>query len=163
MFSFNSATNQLSGNWTDLVDGNLVVNVGGTTYFNSSMTMAPVTATPVVAVPGFYTLDRGSITFTNISTPNYLTIQWTGGVFLTGAGFGANGPGVVTFSGSAVGSQAASWDQESFFFSFANSRTSQGITTYTSSLTSSAVPEPFTMAALALGAGLVAARRRRRS
>ncbi|MCU0315972.1 MAG: PEP-CTERM sorting domain-containing protein [Fimbriimonadaceae bacterium] len=164
MFSFNTVSNSLSGSWVDGVSvGNLSLSVLGTGYANTSLSMAAVAATAVVAVPGFYTLAPGSVTFSNISDANLLTISWNSGVFLNSAGFGASTPNVVSFSGTAAGAAASAWDQESFFFSFANTRISQDVTTYTASLTSSAVPEPLTMAALALGAGLVAARRRHKS
>jgi hypothetical protein len=79
---------------------------------------------------------------------------------LTQFGWGAsdsNGNAVV-MTGSIAGT---GWSDEQFGFAFANTTSTPNGTTLSASFTSSAVPEPATLAALGLGA--VALMRRRRS
>ncbi|MCU0315970.1 MAG: PEP-CTERM sorting domain-containing protein [Fimbriimonadaceae bacterium] len=162
LFTFNHTTSQLTGSWIDgTSSGNLTVTVGSTTFTNSSFSMAPVSATAVVA--GLYSLGAGSAKFSTATDPDYLTISWNSGFLVTAFGFGSTSPaGSVTFGGSSVASLPASTlSQGSFNFGFGNVQNSGNTQTSTASFTASAVPEPFTIAVLGLGAALALTQRRK--
>ncbi|MCU0315025.1 MAG: PEP-CTERM sorting domain-containing protein [Fimbriimonadaceae bacterium] len=170
MFFFDQNLNQISTAGAtpgvSPVPGNMTVHLlGGATRANSSIVMAPVTVTPG-AIPGLFTAGPGGVSFSDASG-EYLKIDWDSATFFNGLLFGGQGAtNNVRFSGTAVdGFGPASWTSRQFSFALANARPgpTANTTTYTASFTSSAVPEPFTMAALALGAGMIAARRRRKN
>lgn len=136
------------------------LNVLGTTYTGVTLSIAPVAvsgAGPVKNVAG------GSAVFSTGSDPNLLTITWDAGSLFEPFGFGASFASLqsVTFSGTSVPAGAANWTEEQFAFSFANPQVTRDISTYSASMTSSAVPEPATMAVLGLGLSALVARRRR--
>ncbi len=136
------------------------LNVLGTNYSNVTMTITPVTISGSGPV---YNVAAGSAVFSTGSDSNVLTITWDGASlvepFSLGGSFAA--AQTVTFSGSSVPAAAATWTSRQFAFSFANQQTGPNGTTYSASMTSSAVPEPATIAVLAMSiVGLVARRRK---
>ncbi|MBX3111247.1 MAG: PEP-CTERM sorting domain-containing protein [Fimbriimonadaceae bacterium] len=136
------------------------LNVLGTTYSDVTLAMAPVAYSGAGAVKD---VAAGSAVFSTGSDSNVLTITWDAGTFVAPFGFGASFASLqnVTFSGSSIPAEASNWIDQQFAFSFANPQTSADGDTYSASMTSSAVPEPATMAVLGLGVAALVGRRRR--
>lgn len=133
----------------------LVVPIAGTTYTDAVFDMDPVT------VNMDDTLGSGTIRFYEDAgmTSLILQIDFDGGELHQPLGFGASfiSANNVTFSGPVITTPLT---DEQFSFSFANPTTTANGNSYTASFTSSAVPEPATLALVAVGA-LCCIRRRR--
>jgi len=157
LFAFTSAgsAGTLSGSWTGT--GLLLETPGvpAPDFPDARFTMAPVTAT---GGPTLWTLGPGRISFQNSSGTEQMFISFNGGTLTTPVGFGGSdfvGNG-VTFGGPII---PPGLSGEAFAFSFANPIGTPENYTVTAAFTSSAVPEPASVALLALG-GMLALRRR---
>lgn len=161
LFSFNSTSMTLSGGWA--LPGLTLQTpglIGGGSYGNATFNMTTLNLT-ATAAPNLYSTGAGSVQFFDAGFNALMTISFTSGYFTNPLSVGASDFGAtfnnVTFTGPMV---PAGLTNEQFAFSFANpTNIGNNVTTYTSSFTSSAVPEPASMTALALGA--VAMLRRR--
>jgi len=151
--------NQLTGGWSGTGLTLLTPGLAAPNYLNATFQMTPVTVTLIV--PGLFSTSAGSLSFFDGANP-LLTISFQAGFLNSPFSFGASdfiGQGVA-FSGPVVTSPFL---DESFAFSFANYTPTAGGFTVTSAFTSSANPEipaPAGFAGFAIGA-LVLARRRR--
>ncbi|MBL8065792.1 MAG: PEP-CTERM sorting domain-containing protein [Chthonomonadaceae bacterium] len=161
LFTWDRTNNTLSGVWTA---SGLTLETpgltGGGSVSNAHFVMDPVQLTPVINGQ-YYLMSRGSVRFfTNDINNPFLTITFAGGSFLNPSNAGASSTvgNSVAFAGPNVG---AGWSQETFSFSLTNAMTVGNITTFTSSFTSSAVPEPASMVILATGVAALIARRRK--
>ncbi|MCU0315227.1 MAG: PEP-CTERM sorting domain-containing protein [Fimbriimonadaceae bacterium] len=135
---------------------NLCLPSTGQTYNNLRMEMKEVTRAGSL-------LGGGTVRFYTPSDSNVFSVSWDkatyadsialGGTFRAGQN--------VKFSGSSL-KDLPPLHKGSFSFAFANGEDNKFGTTYTAAFTSSAsaVPEPMTLTALAIGS-LVASRRRR--
>jgi hypothetical protein len=171
LFNINGVANTVTGGWGDDQTGlNLQVVWTGNTFNNAFFTMTPltITAKPVNGTLVYFTTSGGIIKFfkdgdltsaTPILQINFDSLSCTYGGLGGDNVFSANG---VKFSGSEIGSTTLS--EETFAFSYANLKmlnlasATNGSTapangyTATASFTSSAVPEPATLALLSIGA-----------
>lgn len=154
---FFTNASSVSGTWT----GNgltLDLPVVSQSFNDVKFSMASVTRTGNV-------LGAGVVNFwtTDMNNPIFTVTFDSGSIFepfgLGGSFVSANN---VTFGGSALAS-AGPFSDEQFAFSFANPVIGANGNTYTAAFTSSAVPEPATLLALAGGAALLARRRRKNS
>lgn len=160
LFAWDSAANTLEGSWSGT--GMTVQTpgfIGGGSVSDAQMVFDQVSLTPIINGT-FYKMGSGRVRFftTDINNP-FLTITFNSGSFLNPFLSGAsslNADG-VSFTGPNV---PTGLSDEQFSFSFANPETSGSVTHFTSSFTSSAVPEPLSI--IALGAGLAALGRRRK-
>jgi hypothetical protein len=162
MFTFNTNTNLLTGSYTGT---GLTLKtpgfLGGGEVSDVKFEMSSVNLTPIL--PGsIYGAGAGVITFYTSSITNPLfTVNFGGGTLVNPFSFGASeliGQS-VSFSGPNV---PAGLSGEQFSFAFANAAdVAPGVRTYTASFTSSAVPEPGTMAALGLGVAALLRRRKK--
>ena len=157
LFSFSSAgvAGTLAGSWTGTGLLLETPGVAAPDFPNARFSMAGVAAT---GGPTLWTLGPGAINFTDSGGNPLMTISFAGGTLTSPATFGASdfvGQNVV-FSGPII---PGGLSQEAFAFSFANPQGTIENYTVTASFTSSAVPEPASIALLALGA-LAAIRRR---
>ena len=162
LFFFNTATNILTGSWTGPgLNLHTPGFVGGGTVSNAKMQMDPVAFTPVGST-GIFTGGAGQVKFyTNDVNNPFFVINFTGATLFNPLNFGASefAGSSVSFSGTNV---PAGLTSEQFSFALANPRVGQeGGLLYTASFTSSAVPEPATMTALALGAAAMLRRRKK--
>lgn len=157
LFTFDSGANTLDGGWTATGLTLLTPGWAAPDVTDAQFTMSTLALTPVVA--GVYTTNGGTINFTDALSNAVMTITFGSGTFVANNGVGGSdfSGNNVTFSGPGI----SGWSGETFNFSFANPEFNGNIATYTASFTSSAVPEPATMVALASGVGLLMARRRR--
>lgn len=154
-FASNDVTGSLSGSWSGL--GLLLQTPGlaAPDFNDARFSMPAVTA---VGGPEVWALGAGAINFTDSGGSALMTITFAGGSLSSPSTFGASdfvGQNVV-FSGPII---PGGLSQEAFAFSFANPVGTISDYTVTAAFTSSAVPEPASIALLALGA-LVAIRRR---
>lgn len=158
LFNIDTVNNQITGGWSGT--GLFLQTPGWAApdYVDAKFSMAPVAIAPVA--PGFWSTGGGQVDFTDSANnlvfrinfaSGYLSVNGVGGSDL----FGNN----VTFSGPLV---PAGLNQETFNFSFANFQPTANGLGVTAAFTSSAVPEPGTLAALGLG-GLALLRRRRKT
>ncbi len=164
MFSFNSATNVLTGQW--LGQPNLLLETPGVAafpdYSNAQFQMTPLAA--VGSLGPILVMGAGSVSFYDSTNAPLMTISFSGGYLNPATNFGSSDfTGFnVTFTGPILAGLVLT--NESFAFSFANpvSATPAGSYTVSSSFSSSAdiIPAPASVALLGLG-GLVAVRRRR--
>jgi hypothetical protein len=168
---FTVGNTQVTGAWSG---SNLNLEFGapgisGTVLNNVTMTSSVISRTGPTGFGQVGTLGAGSFTFNQVGNTNpVFTISFSSGQIVEPAGLGGSYIvfSNVVFGGSALAGvsngPASSWVNTQFSFSFANPATLQnGDRTYTSSFTSSAVPEPITMGLLALGLGGLVARRKR--
>ena len=159
LFTFNTNTNILSGSWT----GNgLTVRTPGINGGVVENAKFVTTNISLVQVPGsgIYTGGSGRVTFYTDSVENpFFVVDFTGATLFNPLNFGAsefNGS-TVNFSGPGV---PAGLTSEQFSFALANPTMAGNTINYTASFTSSAVPEPASMTALALGAAAMLRRRK---
>lgn len=159
LFTFDSTANTLDGGWSLL--GLMLETPGwaGADVADAKFSMTTVALTPLVA--NVYTTNGGTINFTDQANNAVMQITFGSGVFVANNGFGGSdfSGNIVSITGPGI---PGGWSQETFNFSFANPVINGNMSTYTASFTSSAVPEPATMLALASGVGMLAARRRRK-
>lgn len=156
LFSLNG--NVLSGAWngTGLLLQTPVLPAPD--FPDATFIMSPLVATPINA--SLAMVGAGSIQFFDNLNQPILLIAFDSGLLTTAVSFGASdfiGQN-VTFSGSLLGQPVT---DEAFAFSFANPVAIPGGWTATAAFTSSAVPEPATLAFFLLG-GLPLLRTRRR-
>lgn len=152
VFVYNGTTNQLNGGW--IFPGLTLETIGGT-FSNATFSM---TAAPGV---GFGNVGAGSIVFSDSRSIPLLNISFDSAQ-LSFIGFGATeflATNNVTFSGSILPFPV---EAESFSFAFANQQPFGDGFTATAAFTSSAVPEPASIALLAAGGCCLLRRRRRR-
>lgn len=142
---FTRVGNTFSGGWAG--SGlDLITPISGGNYPNATFTMSNLT---VLDQNG--TLSGGSILFDDNGGNLVLRIDFDGARLFDPFGFGASvflGENVA-FSGPII---AGPLSEQSFAFSFANQTQIPGGYTWTAAFTSSAIPEPSTLALLALGA-----------
>jgi hypothetical protein len=174
LFNVNSATKTVTGGWSDTQTGlNLQVVWTGNTFNNAYFTMTPLTMSTGALT--YDTTGAGTIKFFKDGDPTSATpllqIDFTSSSITFGGISGNNlfSSNGVKFSGSEIGSTILS--DEVFAFSFANlqmlnfASATNGFTapingyTATASFTSSAIPEPATLALLGIGGAALLRRR----
>lgn len=161
LFAFTSAAGvgSLSGSWNGLGLNLLTPGLGAPDYADAQFSMPAVAATGGGAL---WTLGAGSVSFFDSSNSLLFTISFASGTLTSPVGTGSSdfvGDNVV-FSGPII--PAGSLTNEAFAFSFANPRGTLENYTVTSAFTSSAdrVPEPSSLALIALGGAIGFIRRR---
>lgn len=161
LFTFTSAAGvgTLSGGWNALGLNLLTPGLGAPDFADAQFTMPPVAATGGL---GVWALGAGSVNFFDSSNNPLFTISFQSGTLTSPVGAGSSDfvGDNVTFSGPII--PPASLLNEAFAFSFANPRGTMENYTVTSAFTSSAdrVPEPSSLALLALGSAIGLMRRR---
>lgn len=160
LFVFDTVTNILTGSWTGTgLNVQTPGLIGGGVVNNAKFTTTPIQLTNVPATD-IWTGGAGQFRFytTDVNNP-FLVVDFTGATLFSPLNFGAS-----EFSGSIVNMSGpnvpAGLTNEQFSFSLANPASNGTLRTYTASYTSSAVPEPASMTALALGAAALLRRRR---
>ena len=161
LFTVDFTALTLDGGWSDAKTGlNLQIPSNGHTFTNAWFDVDNVITLSSIIPGTFYGTGPGKINFykDNTNTNPLVIIEFDSG-FVSPYGFGAN---EVLFTAANVritGSEVAgSLSQEQFSFSFANLAKLPGHTnwndgfTATAAFTSSAVPEPATIALLCTGA-----------
>jgi hypothetical protein len=174
LFTIDGIGNTVNGGWGDNKTGlNFEVVWTGNTYNNAYFTMTQLTITSKpITVPNatlaYFTTSGGTIKFFKDNDPTsampILQIDFDS-LSCTFGGLGGDNVfsgNNVKFSGFEIGNTVLS--EETFAFSFANLRAFNSVLpdngyTSTASFTSSAVPEPVTLALLGIG-GMALLRRR---
>jgi hypothetical protein len=157
LFAVNLLTDTITGGWADSKTGLLLeIPYSGNNYPDAFFTMTPVdyTFNASGGVTGGGTIkffaDNQSISSTPLIQIDFVSGSVSPYGFAGMNEFFANG---VVITGSEIGTPPLS--NESFSFSFANQKALSGNWnkgyTATSSFTSSAIPEPATIAILSLG------------
>jgi hypothetical protein len=159
LFTVNFTALTLNGGWSDTKTGlTLQLPFNGHTYSNAWFNVSQVSLTPIVPNT-LYSTGAGVINFfkDGTTTDPLLVLNFSSGN-VSLSNFGANDALIatnVTITGSEI---TGTLSQEQFAFSFVNTAQlpiNSGFTA-TTSFTSSAVPEPATIALLCLGAlGLI--------
>lgn len=159
LFSFDAGALTLDGGWSSTGLTLLTPGWGSPDYADATFAMTTVNLTATTD-PEIFTTAGGVIDFFDSLSNSVMTITFGSGLFIKNNGFGGSdfSGQIVSITGPGI---PGGWYDETFNFSFANPETNGNVSTYTASFTSSAVPEPTTMAALALGLGGILARRRR--
>jgi hypothetical protein len=156
---FALAGNQFTGGWAGTGLTLETPGISPPDFPNAKFTMTPLTANMIS--PGFYTLNGGTITFTDAANAPVMLITFQAASLATNIGFGASDLGLqnVVFTVPGI---PETFTDERFAFSFANDVVTPNGTTWTSSFTSSAVvvPEPAGLLSLGMGALLLLTRRR---
>ncbi|PKL43332.1 MAG: hypothetical protein CVV39_08615 [Planctomycetes bacterium HGW-Planctomycetes-1] len=156
LFTVDFTSLTLTGGWSDAkTDLTLQVPHSGNTFSNAWFTTnGPITMTQILPSLPYYNAGAGQIDFykDGTSTNPLLVINFDSG-FVSPYGFGAVFiASNITITGSEI---TGSLSQEQFSFSFSNtaplSNGHNGFTA-TAAFTSSAVPEPATIALLTIGA-----------
>jgi len=160
LFVFDSNVLTLDGGYSALGLNLITPGWGAPDYADAKFSMTTVNLT-ATAVPNVYDTNGGTITFTDSSNVMVMMITFGSGRFVTNTLFGGSdfSGHIVSITGPGI---PGGWYDETFNFSFANPNLNAGVYSYTASFTSSAVPEPATMVALASGISLLLARRRRK-
>lgn len=161
LFTFTSAAGAgtLTGGWNALGLTLQTPGLAAPDFSDAQFTMPPVAATGGI---GVWALGPGSVNFFDSSSAPLFTITFSSGTLTSPVGTGASdfvGDNVV-FSGPII--PAGVLVNEAFAFSFANPRGTIENYTVTSAFTSSAdrIPEPSSLALLALGSVVTLLRRR---
>lgn len=161
VFTFTSAggAGTLSGGWNGLGLTLQTPGLAAPDFADAQFTMPAVAATGGL---GVWTLGTGSVNFFDSANNPLFTISFDSGVLTSPVGTGASDfvGNNVTFSGPII--PAGVLLNEAFAFSFANPRGTMENYTATSAFTSSAdrIPEPSSLALLALGSLVTLVRRR---
>lgn len=161
VFTFASAggAGTLSGSWNGLGLNLLTPGLGAPDFADAQFTMPAVAAT---GGGNIWALGAGSVSFFDSSNNPLFTISFQSGTLTSPVGTGASDfvGDNVTFSGPII--PAGSLTNEAFAFSFANPRGTIENYTVTSAFTSSAdrIPEPSSLALIALGSAIGLMRRR---
>lgn len=161
LFTFASAAGAgtLSGAWNGLGLNLLTPGLAAPDFADAQFTMPPVAATGGI---GVWSLGAGSVNFFDSGNNPLFTISFASGTLTSPVGTGSSdfvGDNVV-FSGPII--PAGILVNEAFAFSFANPRGTMENYTVTAAFTSSAdvIPEPSSLALLALGSIATLIRRR---
>ncbi len=159
LFTFNSTALTLDGGFAGT---GLTLQTPGWAapdYSDATFTMTTVSLT-ATGDPDVFLTAGGTLDYFDSLSNGVMTITFGSGIFVRNNGFGGSdfSGQIVSISGPGI---PGDWYNETFNFSFANPETNGNLSTYTAAFTSSAVPEPATMLALASGAGMLIARRRR--
>jgi hypothetical protein len=163
LFVFDKTNKTLDAGWS--VDGLTLQTpgfIGGGSVADAKFVMSQVALTELIPNT-LYQMGRGQVKFyTSDPSSPFFTVDFDGGLFLDpfSAGSSELRGNIVNFSGPNV---PGGLSQEQFAFSLANAVEMGDKITYTASFTSSAVPEPGTLAVLGLGISGLIARRRRKS
>ena len=157
LFTINYDTHRINGSWSG-TGMTLEVPVAGLTYENATFVMDELVIPDNPSELGYYTTNGGSEIRFFAEGIEVMKIEFNK-MWVEGRDSGLDADDAysdgVTISGIGIGVLK----EESFGFTFANTE-SNGVFNATASFTSSAVPEPATMAILALG-GLMLRRRRK--
>jgi hypothetical protein len=117
-------------------------------YPDATFTMTPLIATPII--PGLWTLTGGEIDFADNGGHTVFIINFDAATLNADTGFGANDLSLqnVRFTAPDLG---WTFSNERFAFSFANAEITPNGMSWTAAFTSSSnVPEPATLALIAL-------------
>jgi hypothetical protein len=158
LFTVDFTALTLDGGWSDTKTGlTLQIPSNGHIFTNAWFDVDDViTLSPLMPSMFFYSTGSGKINFyaDNTNADPLVVIEFDSG-FVSPSGFGANEALVAAANVRITGSEiAGTLSQEQFSFSFANTALLSGGHrgfTSTAAFTSSAIPEPATIALLAIG------------
>lgn len=148
----------LSGSWTGSGLTLITPNLPGGPFANARFSLATAGGGAISVSNG--AVSAGVVTFRNSANAVLFSINFQSAVY-NNSGVGGNfliNSG-ISFTNGLL--NVSNFTNGAFGFAFANPTTSGNQITYTASFTSSAVPEPASLAALGLGAIALIKRRRR--